>query len=99
MGYLLQHLFVLFLVAIPFFLVFWMLPLWFICKKAGFSPWITLLNCIPLGNTVLLYLLAFADWKRHPMFVAEPMPPLAAAQSPAQPSAQKSGPQIVARRI
>ena len=91
MGYLLQHLFVLFLIGVPFLLVFWVLPLWFICKKAGFSPWLTLLNCIPLGNTVLLYLIAFADWKRHPMFQAEPMPTAASPQ-------KATRPHIVARR-
>jgi hypothetical protein len=97
MGYILQHVFVLSLFCIPFLLVFWMLPLWFICKKAGFSPWLTLLNCIPIfGNTVLLYLLAFADWKRHPMFQVEPMPAPASAIPDA--SAKKAGPQIVARR-
>lgn len=37
-------------------------PMWFVCRKAGFSPWLTLLNCIPFGTPVLLYLLAFADW-------------------------------------
>lgn len=91
MGYLLQHLVLLFLISIPFLLVFWVLPLWFICKKAGFSPWLTLLNCIPLGNTVLLYLIAFADWKRHPMFEAEPMPAQVSSQNATRPH-------IVARR-
>ena len=91
MGFLLQHVVLLFVVAIPFLLVFWMLPLWFICKKAGFSPWLTLLNCIPLGNAVLLYLIAFADWKRHPMFQAEPIPPAVAPQNATRPH-------IVARR-
>lgn len=42
------------------------IPFWFICKKAGFSPWLSLLNFIPLGNLVLLYILAFADWKVTP---------------------------------
>jgi hypothetical protein len=42
------------------------IPFWFICKKAGFSPWLSLLNLIPLGNLVLLYVLAFADWKVAP---------------------------------
>ena len=68
------------------------IPFWFICKKAGFSPWLTLLNCIPLGNTVLLYLVAFADWKRHPMFQAEPVPPPVVSPEAA------SRPHIVARR-
>ena len=92
MGYLIQHAYFVFFVVLPFVLVFWMLPLWFICKNAGFSPWLTLLNCIPFGNGVLLYLLAFADWKRHPMFQAEPIPPEA---SPLH----ASRPHIVARRI
>lgn len=94
MGLLLHHFVVFFALVVPFLVVFWMLPLWFICKKAGFSPWLTLLNCLPLGNTVLLYLIAFADWKRHPMFEVEPVPP---ALAHAQPRGQR--PHIVARRI
>lgn len=43
------------------------IPCWFICKKAGFSPWLSLINIIPLGNLVLLYVLAFAEWKVVPM--------------------------------
>lgn len=42
------------------------LPFWFICKKAGFSPWLSLLNFVPAGGLILLYLLAFADWKVTP---------------------------------
>jgi len=41
-------------------------PFWFICKKAGFSPWLSLINVIPVGNLILLYVLAFADWKVVP---------------------------------
>jgi hypothetical protein len=43
------------------------IPFWFICKKAGFSPWLALLNFVPLGNIVLLYVLAFAEWKVVPL--------------------------------
>ena len=44
------------------------IPSWFICKKAGFSPWLSLLCLIPsLGTLVLLYILAFADWKVAPL--------------------------------
>ncbi len=43
-----------------------LIPYWFICKKAGFSPWLSLLNIIPLGNLVLIYVLAFAEWKVVP---------------------------------
>ena len=41
-------------------------PMWFICKKAGFSPWLSLLNIIPLGGLILLYVLAFSEWKVVP---------------------------------
>jgi hypothetical protein len=59
------------------------IPFWFICKKAGFSPWLSLLNIIPLGNLILIYVLAFAEWKVVPMpqmtwqppFPQPPIPP------------------------
>lgn len=43
-------------------LVIFIVPFWFICKKAGFSPWLSLLNLVPLGSLILLYVLAFAEW-------------------------------------
>lgn len=44
-----------------------MVPCWFILKKAGFSPWLALLCIIPsLGTLVLLYILAFSEWKVLP---------------------------------
>jgi hypothetical protein len=44
-----------------------MIPSWFILKKAGFSPWLSMLCLIPsLGTLVLLYVLAFAEWKVVP---------------------------------
>jgi hypothetical protein len=46
------------------------IPFWFICKKAGFSPWLSLLNIVPLGGLILVYVLAFAEWKVAP--VAQP---------------------------
>lgn len=53
-----------------------MVPCWFICKKAGFSPWLSLLCIIPtLGTVVLLYVLAFADWKVAPAPQAAYPPP------------------------
>lgn len=54
------------------------IPFWFICKKAGFSPWLCLLNVIPLGNLILIYVLAFAEWKVAPIpqnAWQPPMPP------------------------
>jgi hypothetical protein len=55
------------------------IPCWFICKKAGFSPWLSLLNIVPIGNLILLYILAFADWKVAPIpqqaWASPPYPP------------------------
>ncbi len=63
------------LIAIPIIvLVFYaiiIVPFWFICKKAGFSPWLSLLNLVPLGGIILMYVLAFADWNVVP--VAQPV--------------------------
>jgi hypothetical protein len=42
-------------------------PFWFICKKAGFTPWLSLINIIPLGNLILIYVLAFGEWKVVPV--------------------------------
>ncbi len=58
-----------------------LIPYWFICKKAGFSPWLTLLNIVPFGGLVLIYVLAFAEWKvapaPQPGWPQPPMPPQA----------------------
>jgi hypothetical protein len=51
------------------------IPFWFICKKAGFSPWLSLLNIVPLGNLVLIYVLAFAQWKVVPVLQMGYPPP------------------------
>ena len=47
-------------------LVIVIVPFWFICKKAGFSPWLSLIYMIPFGNLVLYYILAFSEWKVVP---------------------------------
>jgi hypothetical protein len=45
-----------------------LIPLWQICKKAGFSPWLSLLVLLyPVGGLILLYVLAFARWKVAPL--------------------------------
>lgn len=65
-----------------FFLVFAVIviiPYWFIWKKAGFSPWFSLLMFIPMVNFIMLYVLAFADWK----VVPAPQQPLAYPYPPA----------------
>jgi hypothetical protein len=38
------------------------LPMWRICKKAGYPGWLGVLTVIPLLNLGLLYFLAFATW-------------------------------------
>jgi hypothetical protein len=49
------------------FLIVLIVPVWFICKKAGLSPWLSLLCLLPtVGLLVLLYVLAFAEWKVVP---------------------------------
>lgn len=60
------------------------LPFWFICKKSGFSPWLALLNVIPLGGLVLMYVLAFAEWKVVPVPQPAWQPPMAPPPLPPQ---------------
>jgi hypothetical protein len=57
-------------------------PCWFICKKAGFSPWLALLNIVPFGNLILLYVLAFGEWKVLPAPQAIWQPPMAPPMPP-----------------
>jgi len=62
------------MVILPMIMIFGLIciaiiivPFWFICKKAGFSPWLSLLCIVPtIGVLILLYMLAFADWKVAP---------------------------------
>ena len=51
------------------------IPYWFIWKKAGFSPALSLLMLIPLLNLVMLYVLAFSEWKVVPAAPANPYVP------------------------
>lgn len=51
---------------------FWLLgailavvPFWQICKRVGYSPWLSLLILLPLVNLVFLYYLGFAEWPAH----------------------------------
>lgn len=38
------------------------LPVWFICKKAGLPPRLALIMLVPLGAIVLPFILAFTEW-------------------------------------
>ena len=74
---------ILFIIGVAIVLI----PCWFICRKAGFSPWLSLIVLFPgLGQLILLYILAFAEWKVAPLLpqayaVQPPYPP----QPPYQP--------------
>lgn len=67
----LQGLQTLLLVLIPIlsivFMAILVIPYWFIWKKAGFSPWLSLLMFLPMVNLVMLYVLAFSQWKVVPI--------------------------------
>ena len=63
-----------------------MVPCWFILKKAGFSPWLALMCIVPsLGTLVLLYVLAFAQWKVMPVPQMGYAPPYPQPPLPPQP--------------
>ncbi len=77
-----QHIIVAMMAILPIIILIGLaiviIPFWFICKKAGFSPWLSLLNIVPLGNLILVYVLAFAQWKVvpiPPMGYPPPYPP------------------------
>jgi len=38
-------------------------PYWRIFAKAGFSGWLSLLMMVPLVNLIVLYVIAFSEWK------------------------------------
>ena len=61
MGFALLPIIIL-LISIPLTLLLTVLPFWFICKKAGFHGALSLLMLIPVGNIVLIFILAFAEW-------------------------------------
>ena len=53
---------VLFVGGFAFWFFVLVVAFWQIFKKAGFSPWLSILMAIPLLNAVVLYFLAFARW-------------------------------------
>lgn len=43
--------------------ILFVIPLWKICKRAGFHPALSLLACVPLvGILIVGAILAFAEW-------------------------------------
>jgi len=55
------------------------IPYWFIFKKAGFSPWLAVLMFVPLANVIILYVVAFSEWK------VVPVPPYSVTAHPREP--------------
>jgi hypothetical protein len=52
-----------------------LLPYWVIFKKAGYSPWLSLLVLIPLINLIVLYVVAFSQWRVVPVGWVPPAGP------------------------
>jgi uncharacterized membrane protein YraQ (UPF0718 family) len=67
MGDLLQpwHLLVLAALFAPIIVII-LPPFWVIFKKAGFQPILSVLMMVPLVNLILLYFVAFSEWKADP---------------------------------
>lgn len=77
-------------------LIIWLF--WRILEKAGYSPWLSLLNLIPFGQFVLLFILALGNWpalrRVAPTYIPPGgygAPPAPGYQPPA-PSYQPPGP-------
>lgn len=81
--------FLLVLVGSLAFLAVVLIPYWFIFKKAGFPPWLSLLMTLPLVNLIILYLVAFTPWSVAPI-AAPALPP--SPQSPLGHGAPGDGP-------
>ncbi len=59
-------------IIILVFIVMAVIPYWMIWKKAGFSPWFGLLMIIPMVSMIMLYVLAFSEWKVTPVAKVAP---------------------------
>jgi hypothetical protein len=59
------HFFLFILITYVFFVIFWIIPLIQIARKAGLHYGVSLLTLLgPLGVLIAIYILAFAGWKR-----------------------------------
>lgn len=77
-----------YLVFYLFMAALFIIPTWFISKKAGMSPWLSLLCVFPPTGLILLYILAFAEWKVVPMAQLTPYaPPVPPPYPPMPPTA------------
>lgn len=68
-GELLQpwHLIIFAFFFLPIFTVIAVVPYWMIFKKAGFAPALSLLMIVPILNLIVLFVVAFAQWKVVPV--------------------------------
>ncbi len=57
-----QELFIIIAVIAATGVVLNVVPYWFIFKKAGYHPALSLLMIIPLVDVVMKFFLAFAEW-------------------------------------
>ena len=68
---------ILLLIVSSFLTVLYVVPFWFIYKKAGFTPWLCALCIIPFGTVISLFILAFAEWPlQRPPIRGGYVPPL-----------------------
>lgn len=78
MGDLFQpmHILILLICASIIFPIY-VIPYWIIFRKAGFAPALSLLMVIPGVKIIVLFIIAFSDWKldasRVPPFVPPPL--------------------------
>jgi hypothetical protein len=49
-----------FVTVVSFGLILW--PAARICRRIGFSPWLAALSIVPVGNLLLLWIVALSDW-------------------------------------
>lgn len=54
------------LVAILVIFPIFVIPYWKIFSKAGFAGALSLLMLVPLVNLIMLYVIAFSEWKMNP---------------------------------
>ena len=60
------HMIIILFFFLPILTVIVVVPYWMIFKKAGFTPALSLLMIVPVVHFVVLYVLAFAEWKVIP---------------------------------
>lgn len=46
----------------PIAAIIGIVPFWRLCKRAGYSPWLSLLILVPIADIIFVYWLAFSDW-------------------------------------